>query len=116
MRHRTAMLRREETLREETLETPSQCERVRFPVDVLFRAFLGVTLVDHAVPPMEREILCAIQSARNQEGHRKWTSPAGEETSDPNRTLRASRRVSSAQSRMLCDHSTPAAFGLVTLT
>jgi hypothetical protein len=44
---------REETLREETLETPSQCERVRFPVDFLFRSFLGVTLVDHAVPPME---------------------------------------------------------------
>jgi hypothetical protein len=49
IRHGMAMLQREETL-----ETPPQCERVRFPVVFLYRPVLGVTLADHAdLPPIE---------------------------------------------------------------
>jgi hypothetical protein len=41
-------------LREESPETPSQCEMVRFLLHFLSRPVLGVTLANHAdLPPIE---------------------------------------------------------------
>jgi hypothetical protein len=49
IRHRMAML-----LREESLETPAQCESVQFLFHSLSRPVLGVTLADHPdLPPIE---------------------------------------------------------------